>query len=68
MKVLENRMLGTRSVIPWCRDVAGRALFLVVHCFACYAQLNRGVLWHDDRVNCATWCDGVGCRCDVEPP
>lgn len=23
--------------------------------------------WHDDQQNCATWTDGAGCRCEVDP-
>lgn len=23
--------------------------------------------WHDEPLNCATWTDAAGCRCEVEP-
>lgn len=23
--------------------------------------------WHDSKLNCATWTDHAGCRCEVEP-
>lgn len=23
--------------------------------------------WHDERLNCSTWTDGAGCRCEVDP-
>lgn len=23
--------------------------------------------WHDDRVNCSTWTDAAGCRCEIDP-
>ena len=23
--------------------------------------------WHDDSLNCSTWTDAAGCRCEVNP-
>lgn len=66
LKLLENPMIGTRSAFLWDRDKTGTPRHLVVHCADCHAQMQRGVLWHDEQLHCPTWTDAVGCRCDVE--
>jgi hypothetical protein len=66
LEVLENRMLGTRAAWLLNRDRNGNARHLVVHCFDCLRQIERGVLWHDERLHCPTWTDAAECRCDVE--
>lgn len=60
VKVLENRMLGTRSLFLCWDD------HLLVHSFNCLLQMTRGVVWHDSKWGCSTWTDAAECRCDVE--
>lgn len=55
--------LPTRHVALWgaSRPVASfhsrQVANLLMHDFAA---------WHDERLNCATWTDAAGCRCEVD--
>lgn len=61
----ESPYVGTRFATIWPKP-NGK---LVVHCINCLLQMDRGVMWHDERTNCPTWTGGAldgRCCCDTE--